>query len=114
MRDAITDTGPVLHLSEIGQLETLRVFDHLVMPDLVVAELRSYGLESSELGVPGLTVTEMTVDATDWSTVIRQSNQPAIQPADAQVFVLARASQFKMPVLTDDLSLRKRLEDEGA
>ena len=41
MGEAITDTGPVLHLYEIGQLESLRIFDSLAMPDLVAEELRA-------------------------------------------------------------------------
>jgi predicted nucleic acid-binding protein len=45
MREAITDTGPVLHLNEIGRLECLRIFEHLVMPDLVAEELHNYGLD---------------------------------------------------------------------
>ena len=38
-------------------------------------------------------------------------DRTAIQPADAQVLVLARLNRFRDPVLTDDLVLRRRLED---
>ena len=52
MHEAITDTGPVLHLHEIDWLEALRVFDRLVMPDLVAEELRRQ-LENHQATVVG-------------------------------------------------------------
>lgn len=113
MREAITDTGPVLHLHEIGQLESLRIFERLVMPDLVAEELCNYGLDPSHLGVTALKVTIVIVERTEWSPVLSEADQPTIHPADAQVFVLARSSQFQKPVLTDDLALRRRLESQG-
>ena len=113
MREAIADTGPVLHLHEIGWLESLRIFEHLVMPDLVAEELRAYGLDPSHLGVTALKVTIVIVERTEWSPVLSEADQPTIHPADAQVFVLARSSQFQKPVLTDDLTLRRRLEGQG-
>jgi len=51
----------VLHLNEIGRLECLRIFEHLVMPDLVAEELRAYGLDPSRLGVTGLKATISTL-----------------------------------------------------
>ena len=114
MREAITDTGPVLHLNEIGRLECLRIFEHLVMPDLVAEELRAYGLDPSRLGVTGLKATIVVVERAEWSPVLSEADQPTIHPADAQVFVLARSNQFQKPVLTDDLALRRRLESQGA
>jgi predicted nucleic acid-binding protein len=113
MREAITDTGPVLHLHEIGRLSALSIFDHLVIPELVAHELRAGGLAPTNLGVTELKVTVVTVERPAWSPVISEA-QPTIHPADAQVFVLARLSRFKTPVLTDDLALRQRLESQGA
>jgi predicted nucleic acid-binding protein len=114
MGEAITDTGPVLHLNEIWRLESLRVFERLVMPDLVAEELCAYGLDPYHLGVTGLKVAIVIVERTEWSPVFSEADQPTIHPADAQVFVLARSSQFEKPVLTDDLALRRRLESQGA
>ncbi len=113
MREAITDTGPVLHLHEIRWLSALSVFDHLVMPELVAKELHSCGLDPNNLGVMGLNVAIVVIERTAWWPVISAAS-PTIHPADAQVFVLARLSQFKTPVLTDDLALRRRLESQGA
>ncbi|MFL5804552.1 MAG: hypothetical protein ACJ8CR_22750 [Roseiflexaceae bacterium] len=114
MSKAITDTGPWLHLHEIGQLRALGIFDGLLMPDLVAAELRACGLDPSNLGITGLAVSFVVVDKSEWAKAIGATNQPAIHPADAQVFVLAQSSQFQEPILTDDLTLRHRLESHGA
>ena len=114
MPKAITDTGPVLHLQEIGRLESLGIFDHLVMPDLVAQELRTCGLDLSNLSMPRLNLSIVTVERAEWSAVASEPNQPAIHPADAQVMVLALLNRFQEPVLTDDLALRRRLESQGA
>jgi predicted nucleic acid-binding protein len=47
-----------------------------------------------------------------WQEVLTTAGAP-IQPADAQVFVLARDSGFQSLVLTDDLVLRRLLESQG-
>ncbi len=39
MTEAISDTGPIRHLAEITQLDSLHVFEHILIPDLVAAEL---------------------------------------------------------------------------
>lgn len=49
----------------------------------------------------------------EWREILRKVS-PQIQPADAQVFALVRASRFQALALTDDLSLRKLLESHGA
>ncbi len=114
MSEAITDTGPMLHLHEIDHLETLGIFNHLTIPDLVAKELRTFGLDPSHLGVTGLNTTILTVEKKQWSPVISEASRPTIHPADAQVFILAQSNQFQKSVLTDDLALRRRLESKGA
>ena len=114
MREAITDTGPVLHLHEIRQQGCLDIFDSLVVPELVVKELLTYGIDPSRLGITRLSVTVLSVERAEWEPVVSEPGQPTIHPADAQVFVLARSSRFQKPVLTDDLALRRRLESQGA
>lgn len=45
MAEAISDTGPILHLHEIGSLGALSVFEELILPERVAEEV-------SRLGVP--------------------------------------------------------------
>lgn len=110
MREAISDTGPILHLHEIGQERALGVFERLIIPNLVVGELLHYGLDVMQLDIRGLTLSVVPVATEEWEAVIHGPEAPTIQPADAQVFVLAQASQFQHYVLTDDLALRRYLE----
>jgi predicted nucleic acid-binding protein len=114
VREAISDTGPILHLHEIGQQAVLGIFECLIIPDLVAEELRTYGFDVAQLDIVGLTFSLVPVAAKEWQAVVQRPEAPPIQPADAQVFVLAQASQFQQPVLTDDLTLRRHLETHGA
>jgi predicted nucleic acid-binding protein len=111
MIDAVADTGPILHLSEIGQLICLHVFNRIILPDLVAAELLAYGVSLDNMGI-AIEVTPALND--DWQSLIGGAGASAIHPADAQVIAMAQKQAFTFPVLTDDLALRRRLEMQGA
>ena len=114
MREAISDTGPILHLHEINRLRALGIFTHLVVPALVADELRTYGLDPASLDVPGLSVSIVPVVETRRNQVLAEGGESPIHPADAEVFVLAHDDGFAKRVLTDDLALRRQLEARGA
>ncbi|MCR4408199.1 MAG: hypothetical protein NUW24_14980 [Anaerolineae bacterium] len=114
MPEAISDTGPLLHLHEIGQLDALGIFTHLIVPRLVADELRTHGLKPANLGVPGLRISVVVVDEGHLNRVLTEGERPPIHPADAEVLALAYSDNFQKPVLTDDLALRRRLEAAGA
>lgn len=44
MSDAIADTGPILHFSEIDRLEALNVFARITIPHLVLQELEKHNV----------------------------------------------------------------------
>jgi hypothetical protein len=114
MTEAISDTGPILHLHEVDQLSACSVFDHLLMPDLVVDELQTYGLDSVQLDAAGVRVTPVPVAPADWTAILNESGLPPLHPADGQVYVVARWHAYHLPILTDDLALRRRLEQNQA
>lgn len=114
MREAVSDTGPILHLHEIGHLNAMSVFECLSIPGLVADELRVYGLDPLGLGVEALSVVVVPVSEARRNAVLASEDSPPIQPADAEVLVLAQVQGFQQPVLTDDLVLRRRLEAHGA
>lgn len=114
MSEAIADAGPILHLHEIGYLQTLRIFDSLIIPDLVVREIRAYGLEPTRLGLANQTVTIEYIAEDVWKPFVTVTRRPMIHPADAQILALAQSRNFTIPVLTDDLDLRRRLEEQGS
>ncbi len=114
MPEAISDTGPILHLHEIGQLKALNFFTRLTVPGLVADELEFYGLDLDNLGVPELMTGVVRVSEARRRQVLAQRGGPVIHPADAEVLVLAQDDGFQSPVLTDDLALRRRLEANDA
>ncbi len=113
MSDAVSDTGPLLHLHQIGYERALRIVDRLIVPDLVVQELQAYDEDVHALEAHML-LSVMPVARADWEPIFRQAGQPVIHAADAQVFALAQAQQWQFPVFTDDLALRQRFEHAGA
>jgi predicted nucleic acid-binding protein len=112
--EAVSDTGPILHLREIGQLPLLARLSPLSVPDLVLSELSFYGIHPAELMTAGFEVTVIPVAEPVWREILRAPGFSQIQPADAQVFAVARSRSFQGLVLTDDLALRRLLESEGA
>lgn len=110
--EAICNTGPALHLEEVDRLKALNLVAPLFLPDLVLKELEAHGLGAARLREAGITFTVQEVEPLAWRKVIRDVAS-RIQPADAQVFFLARAHQFQSLVLTDDLALRRLLESHG-
>ena len=114
MTEAVSDTGPVLHLHEINQTSALSLFQRLFMPDLVLEELMAYGIGPARLNAVGVTVAPVSVTVTDWAAILNAPHLPTLHPADAQVYVEARRHAYQLPVLTDDLALRRRLEQSGA
>lgn len=111
MPDSIADTGPILHLYEIGRLPVLGLIAPLTLPDLVFAELRARSIDRRILDAAGVPFDVVPVEAeTEEPTGIT----PRLQPADAQVLALARARGFEALLVTDDLALRRVLEGHGA
>jgi predicted nucleic acid-binding protein len=111
--EVIADTGPILHLHQIGHRSTLQIFEHVTITDLVADELRVRGIEPTDIGGPHVSLSVTPIPTERWEPVLQQPNAGGIQPADAQVFALAQDGGFQHPVLTDDLALRRLLEAHG-
>lgn len=112
--DAIGDTGPFLHLHEIDRLDALQVFTRIEVPGLVWRELENFGLSRAVLRpgevTPPLAVAEVPEGLHRGS---EEGGSLRLQPADEQVLALARHTRYRLPVLTDDLAVRRRIEHEG-
>ena len=107
MLEAIADTGPCLHLSDIDCPQCLSVFDRLTIVQGVKKELEDYQVDLSHLD---LDVVFLNKAPGSWRSAMKQTG---LQPADAQVLALAKSRGFSETVLTDDLALRKCVEQEG-
>ena len=112
MTEAIIDTGPFLHLSEINYLFGLELFEQLKLPDLVNNELRAYNLNTSQLNLKAKIIIS-SVEHEQCLNTMQQLGQPQLHLADAAVFIMAQNANFSRPVLTDDLALRRQLEARG-
>ena len=109
---AVADTGPPLHLVEIGQERTLALFEWVAISEQVKNELARadvYEAVASALGdrmrVERVSPRELDAQRALLSTF-------ALHPADLSVAALA-ARLSPDVVLTDDLNLRKGLEAQG-
>lgn len=110
MPETISDTGPVLHLQEIGRLSALATVSPLLFPGRVWEELESRGLDAAAFQRAGLSF-KVSPAIHD---LIPNPEGPQLQPADIEVFLLAEERSFEPLVLTDDLALRRLLESRGA
>lgn len=110
MPETISDTGPVLHLHEIASLDALGLLAPLVFPHGVWEELQHRRLDEATFRQAGLSFTVSTVNG----DLLSDAETLRLQPADAEVFLLAREGRFESLVLTDDLALRRLLEERGA
>lgn len=114
MSDAISDTGPILHLHEIQQLRVLAVFDTLEVPDLVEIELRRFDLTMSRLeAAAGRPFVVSRLEPAVWEPLLASTEGGRLQAADAQVAALTSLRARGSVVLTDDMALRKLLERRG-
>lgn len=114
MADAIADTGPILHLSEIDRLDALNVFTRITMPRLVLDELEKHNVSRGHLDNETFELLIADVPESKWQPLTQMLGQPILHVADAQVFAIAQESDFAIPVLTDDLALRRRLDSAKA
>lgn len=110
--EALCDTGPVLHLHEIARTDALEVFDRIALPERVAWELERLGLDPHSI----LSTTrgpELIVRPVPDELLGDHADGDLLQPADRQVLALARQAGYQIPVLTDDLALRERVERSG-
>jgi predicted nucleic acid-binding protein len=110
--NAVTNTGPPLHLAEIGQESQLTLFAQVIMSEGVEAELTHHGVFDrvaealgDHLAVERVSQLELTAQQAALSGF-------NVHPADLGVAALA-ARLSPDVVLTDDLELRKGLEAQG-
>lgn len=112
MPEAIADTGPVLHLHEIGCLAALNIFESVLLPDRVAAELETRGIDPLDLERVGIASQTIEVEPAEIESL--RFSAPDLQEADlAVLFVAESRKSARIPTLTDDLALRSSLESRG-
>jgi predicted nucleic acid-binding protein len=112
MLDAVSDTGPILHLSEVQALPCLQLFAQIYLPSLVAAELSYFQLDPINLGIT-TKIAVVPVEQQQRTHILQSLPPPPLHLADAEVFALGDDPAFPNLVLTDDMALRQHLEQHG-
>jgi len=110
-RTAITDTGPPIHLCEINQESQIALFELLIVSQFVHDELASYNVWE-RLKRLGLNLRVEVVLESQLESLRAITDPERLSNADLSVWFLARIYRNAL-ILTDDLALRKVLENEG-
>ncbi len=97
--EAVSDTGPMLHLSEINFFEALDIFSQVYIPQEVAHELKKY-----RTSIPSkIRVTEI---ASEWEDTVKVlTNQNDLDLGEACALTLALQKKVSL-FLTDDLDAR--------
>jgi predicted nucleic acid-binding protein len=113
MPDAVVDTGPLIHLDEICQLELfLAVFSILHIPEAVIGELAN---QNAKTFISQYSDKIKTIIVPDQSIFAAKDTHTAFRLQLADLAVLALIQQITDAVaVTDDLALRKAIEASGS
>lgn len=103
---AVTDSGPLIHLTEIGCIPILSIFGNLHVPDAVWAETVECGRISGENLLELSNVKRHTIPQDDITHFIEKNNLKDLHLGECECLYLAR--QINVPILlTDDLAVRE-------
>ena len=109
---AVSDTGPPLHLTRIGQETHLALFRSVIITGQVEAELAAWNaLDAVVAALPGRLRVE-AVSPSEIDAARRSLQRFKLHEPDLSVAALAASTQPDL-VLTDELELRKALEARG-
>ena len=109
---AVTDTGPPLHLAEIGQEGQLGLFARVLISEQVKAELAWHCVFECIAGALGDRLVVESVSSQELAEQEAAFRGFRLHQADLSTAALAARRQPDV-VLTDDLNLRKGLEAHG-
>ncbi len=103
---AVTDAGPLIHLTEIGCLHILSIFRDLHVPDAVWAETVECGRTSGEDLLKSSKVKRHTVPQEDITGFIEKNNLKDLHSGECECLYLSRQIDVTI-LLTDDLAVRE-------
>ncbi|VVB94439.1 Uncharacterised protein [uncultured archaeon] len=112
IRTAVSNTGPIIHLSEVDCFHCLRIVDNLLIPSSVESEIRSKNAPGkNELRNAGW-ITTKELDGIQKEKADKISKDFGIELADAEAIMLAKTNNIKL-LFTDDKSAREIAEYYG-
>lgn len=110
--NAVSDTGPPLHLTEVEQADALAVFGVIHITLQVRDELARHGVLADVAAALGRRLIDESVTQEEAAAAASSVADYALHPADVSVVALAERIRPTV-VLTDDLSLRRAIESLG-
>lgn len=109
---AVSDTGPILHLAEIGAVHQLGLFRVVIISEQVRAELAELGAWESGPNALSDCISVQRVSSQEISYQAKHLSMFTVHRTDLSVAALAARTDCDV-VLTDDLLLRRGLESQG-
>jgi predicted nucleic acid-binding protein len=106
MSAAVVDAGPLIHLTEIGALPLLRLFETLHLPNTVWSETVERG-RVRVVDLAGLSsVHQHTLPPADVAQFVQERSLETLQAGDTECLYLCQHLSIST-LLTDDLSVRE-------
>lgn len=103
-QQAVSNSGPIMHLNEIGALKTFRIFKHVYIPPEV-------GRETAHIKKPStIQTSELSAAAKDLAKLLIVEN--AVDMGEAQAIALAASRGIRV-FLTDDLAARDAAKQQN-
>jgi predicted nucleic acid-binding protein len=103
---AVADAGPLIHLTEIGCLPLLRIFETVHVPDAVWSETVEQGRVQEADVLKVSNIRRHSLPQTPVTQFIQQSGLQDLQAGERECLYLCQ--QMGVPILlTDDLAVRE-------
>jgi predicted nucleic acid-binding protein len=103
---AVTDSGPLIHLTEIGCLQILSIFGNLHVPEAVREETVKRGRTSKEDFLKLSNVERHNLSQSDVTRFVERNNLKELHSGEHQCLYLCK--QINVPILlTEDLAVRE-------
>ncbi len=95
MLNAVADSGPLIHLHEIGQINLLNLFTNLIVPASVVKEIGKFNLKNIAI---------IQISKEETAEIVEYIKTFKLQKAEIDALYLANKANTIL--LTDDLEAR--------
>jgi predicted nucleic acid-binding protein len=106
LRAAVVDAGPLIHLTEVGGLILLRLFETLHMPNAVWSETVGRGRVQERDLARLSNVHRHTLPPADVARFVQEKGLATLQAGDTECLYLCQQLPMST-LLTDDLSVRE-------
>ncbi len=112
MTMAVADSGPLIHLSEIGRLDLLEIFDSLYVPNAVWQETVGQGRVSASTLSNASNIRRITVPEKPLADLVQEKKIESLQNGERECIFTCLSEHVSL-LLTDDLAVRNTVRQFG-